>query len=165
MTGELKVIVVSILASVLIIVGAVAVLGQDKSPQREKLGTASMTIDKNLVDLGDMKKDDEKNAVFTITNTSSSILRIWKVATSCDCTFATLTMNGQTTPEFNMAGMMRAELTNWIGELPAGQKAKLTVIYRPKIMPVSGKITRQINFETNDPKNSNVQVSIAANVL
>ncbi len=165
MTSEIKVIIFSLLASLLIIAGAVAILGQGKTPQREKLGTAQMTIDKTFFDFGDMKGDEERKTVFTITNTGNSVLRLWGVATSCDCTFATVTINGQTTPEFNMAGMTRSSLANWLGEVPAGQKALLTVIYRPKVMPVTGKITRQVNFATNDPKNSKVEVSIAANVL
>jgi len=165
MSSDTKVIVGAILASVLIIGGATFVLGKDKSPKRDQLGTASMSIDKKEADLGTMKVTDEGSATFTVTNTSESILRIWGVATSCDCTFANVTIAGTKTGEFNMSMHMNSTLKNWIGEVPAGQAATLEVIYRPSVMPVSGPVTRQVNFSTNDPNNAGVEVSVKANVL
>ncbi len=154
------------LASVFIISAAVLFLGKDTSPKREALGTASMTLDKTFEDFGDMKADEEKTATFTVTNTSaSSPLRIWNVATSCDCTFASVVIGGQETGEFNMPMHMTSSLKNWIGEVPAKQTATLKVTYRPKVMPVTGVVTRQVRFATNDPKNAEVEVSVRANVL
>lgn len=159
----------AIVASLIIIFGGVLIVGGTGSataaPKRENLGSSSMTIDKKLADLGTMKGDEERSASFTITNTGNSVLRIWKVATSCDCTFATVEIGGKTSSEFNMAGMMSADLTNWMGEVPAGQTAKLKVTYRPKIMPVTGPVSRQVTFATNDPQNEKVEVSVTANVL
>lgn len=166
MNTDTKIIVGAIGVSAVIIVGAIALFSNQKpAPKREDQGTASMTIDKKSVDLGSMKVSDERRATFTITNTSNSILRIWKVVTSCDCTAATVRIGNTETPEFSMAGMMSSDRANWLGEVPAGQKAILTVIYRPSVMPVNGPITRQVTFSTNDPNNPDVEVSIAANVL
>lgn len=165
MNTDTKVIIGSLVVSVLIIVGAVVVLGKDNSPKRESLGTAAMTIDKKEEDFGNMKTDDERAGTFTIINTSGTTLRLWGIATSCDCTFANITIQGKKTGEFNMAMHMGAQLKNWIGEVPAGEKAVLEVVYRPKIMPVSGPVSRQIRFSTNDPKNPEVEVSVKANVL
>lgn len=166
MNTDTKVIIATIIASVILLLGAIVYFGNDKSPQRENLGTATMTIDKTFEDFGTMKSDEEKTATFTITNTSqSSALRIWGVSTSCDCTFASITIAGQTTGEFNMPMHMAGALKNWIGEVPAGEKALLDVTYRPKVMPVVGVVTRQTTFSTNDPKNANVEVSVKANVL
>ncbi|MBI3385721.1 hypothetical protein HY031_01405, partial [Candidatus Gottesmanbacteria bacterium] len=86
-------------------------------------------------------------------------------ATSCDCTFANVTIAGTKTGEFNMSMHMGSTLKNWIGEISPGQAATLEVIYRPKVMPVTGPVSRQVNFSTNDPKNETVEVSIKANVL
>lgn len=165
MKSDAKVIIGAIIASVAIIVGAVFLLGNDKSPKREALGAASMTIDKVFENFGDMKADEEKTATFTITNTSDAVLRIWNVATSCDCTFASVVINGVETGEFNMPMHMIASLKNWIGEVPTKQTALLKVTYRPKVMPVTGVVTRQVRFATNDPKNAEVEVSVKANVL
>lgn len=165
MKTDTKIILGAIIASVAIIIGATFVLGKDTSPKRDQLGTASMTMDKTEEDFGSMKVTDEKAATFTITNTSDSVLWIWGVATSCDCTFANVTIAGTKTGEFNMAMHMSSKLKNWMGEVPAGGSATLEVIYRPKVMPVQGPVTRQVNFSTNDPKNSDVEVSVKANVL
>ncbi len=166
MNTDTKIIFGAVLGSIVIIVGAIALFSNQKpAPKREEMGTASMTIDKKSEDLGSMKVSDERRATFTITNTGDSILRIWKVATSCDCTAATVKIGTTETPEFSMVGMMSADHANWLGEVPAGQKAILTVIYRPSVMPVNGPITRQVTFSTNDPKNPDMEVSIAANVL
>lgn len=165
MKSDTKIFFGAIIVSLIVIVSGIFLFGQDNSPKRENLGVAAMKIDKTSADLGKMKGDEERKTEFIITNTSSSTLRIWNVATSCDCTFATISIAGKTSAEFNMAGMMSSDLTNWIGEVPAGQDAKLTVIYRPKIMPVTGAVSRQVTFATNDPKNEKVEVSIKANVL
>jgi len=166
MSGENKLILAVVGATIAVVFGAVVYFGNQKSaPKREELGIASMAVDRKSADLGKMKVSDEKSATFTISNTGNSMLRIWNINTSCDCTFATVAIGKIVSPEFNMAGMMSTEKTNWLGEVPAGQKATLTVIYRPSVMPVQGPITRQVNFSTNDPKNENVQLSIAASVL
>ena len=165
MKTDTKIVLGAIVASVLIIGGATVVLGNDKSPKRESLGTATMTIDKTSVDFGTMRADEERSATFTLTNTSDATLRIWNVATSCDCTFATVTIGEKSYGEFNMSMHMGKELQNWIGEVGAGQTATLSVIYRPKVMPVTGPVTRQVTFATNDPKNPEVEVSVSANVL
>jgi hypothetical protein len=49
--------------------------------------------------------------------------------------------------------------------VPTGQTALLKATYRPKVMPVSGPVSRQVRFSTNDPKNAEVEVSVKANVL
>lgn len=166
MKSDTKVIVGAIVASVAIIVGAVMLLGKNTSgPKTENLGSATMTIDKTLEDFGTMKADEEKTATFTVTNTSDSILRIWNIATSCDCTFATVTIGGNKTGEFNMSMHMSSNLKNWIGEVPAKGTAVMNVIYRPKVMPVTGAVTRQVTFSTNDPQHAAVEVGIKANVL
>ena len=164
MTNNLKLIIGGIIASLIVVIGgAILLSASDKPVEREKLGTASLEIDKTAQDLGTMKSDEEKTAEFIITNTSNNPLRIWKVNTSCDCTFVTFKIGGKEAGEFNMH--QGAAMRNWMGEVPVGSKAILTVIYRPKIMPVVGKVNRQVSFANNDPKNENVEVSISANVL
>lgn len=166
MKTDTKIIIGVITGCVVLIAGAMVMFSNQKpAPKREDQGTASMTIDKKQADLGNMKVSDEKKATFTISNTGNSILRIWKVTTSCSCTAATIKIGEEETPEFGMPGMMNADRANWLGEVPAGKNALLTVIYRPSIMPVNGAVTRQVTFSTNDPKNQDIEVSIAANVL
>lgn len=161
MNTDTKIIIGAIAASILIIVGAVVILSQDKSPQRETLGEASLRIDKQTEDFGSMKVSEEKTATFTITNTSSATLRLWNVTTSCNCTFASVIIGKDKTGEFSMHA---GSLKNWIGEVPPSQNALLTVTYRPSVMPVQGPVSRQVTFATNDPKNPEMTVNISANV-
>ncbi len=162
----MKLIIGILVASIALIGSAVIVMGKSASPpKRENQGSASMTIDKKFEDFGSMKSDEEKTATFSIANSSDSILRIWNISTSCDCTFASVIIGDKETGEFNMPMHMKSELKNWIGEIPAKQTALLKVIYRPKVMPVVGVVTRQVTFSTNDPKNSEIEVSVKANVL
>lgn len=167
MTSDTKLVIGVAIFSVIIIIGSVFLIGKNESgvPKRESLGSASMTLDKKSADLGDMKVEDERTTTFTITNTSNSTLRLWNITTSCNCTFASLVINGQETGEFNMPMHTSGNLRNWIGEVSPQQTALLKVNYRPKVMPVVGKITRSVTFETNDPNNQNVQVDVSANVL
>lgn len=166
MKTDTKIIVGAIAISVVILIGAIAALSNQKpAPKREDQGTSSMTIDKKAEDFGSMKVTDERTATFTLTNTGDSILRVWNVSTSCDCTFASVTIGSQTTGEFSMPMRMRSDLKNWIGEIQPKQTALLKVTYRPSVMPMTGPVSRQVNFATNDPKNPDMQVSVSANVL
>ncbi len=165
MKTDTKIILGALVASLAVIVAAVFLFGNDKSPKRETLGAASMTIDKTFEDFGNMGGKEEKTATFTISNSGDSTLRIWNVATSCDCTFASVVIDGVANGDFNMPGHMPARLKNWIGEVGAGKQALLKVTYKPAVMPVVGIVTRQVTFSTNDPKNETVEVGIKANVL
>ncbi len=164
MTTDMKIILGTLVVSVLIIVGASVVLSKDNSPKREAQGSASVAIDKTSEDFGSMTNDEERTATFTLTNTAKSPLRIWGIATSCDCTFASLVIDGKETGEFNMTMHTGSDLKNWIGEVAPGKKALLKVTYRPKVMPVTGPVTRQVRFSTNDPKNPDMEVSVSATV-
>ncbi len=165
MSTDAKVILITIVSSVAILAGAVLLVGRNSPSQAKVLGTSSMQIDQTSADLGNMKVSDERSATFTVTNTSNSILRLYNVSTSCDCTFATIDINGVKTGEFNMTMHMSTNLKNWIGEVKPGDKATLTAIYRPKVMPVSGPITRSVFFSTNDPANPKVEITLKANVI
>ncbi|KKU95666.1 hypothetical protein A3A64_00650 [Candidatus Gottesmanbacteria bacterium RIFCSPLOWO2_01_FULL_48_11] len=165
MKNDTKVILGALVASLAVIVGAVFLFGNDKSPKRDQLGAAGMAIDKTFEDFGSMTADEERTATFMISNTSDSPLRIWNIATSCDCTFASVVIDDVQTGEFNMTMHTSGSLKNWIGEVAAGKQATLKVTYRPKVMPVTGIVTRQVTFSTNDPKNETVEVSVKANVL
>lgn len=48
-----------------------------------------------------------------------------------------------------MGGMMSASVTNWQGQLPAGETASITVTYNPSKMPVYGAISRTATFMAN----------------
>lgn len=113
----------------------------------------------NLQELGNMKVKDEKTAEFSITNNGSKPLELYKLSTSCDCTFAKLDIDGNISPEFTMHSK-----SSWKTELAPGKTAKLFVTYRPFIMPVKGLVTRQASVNTNDPENETLIFTINATV-
>ena len=117
------------------------------------------SIDSNLKELGKMKVSDERTAEFSIKNNGSKPLELYKLSTSCDCTFAKLDINGVISPEFTMHSK-----NNWKAQLPPGETAKLFVTYRPFIMPVKGLVTRQASLNTNDPENETLIFNINATV-
>ncbi|MBI4991412.1 DUF1573 domain-containing protein [Candidatus Gottesmanbacteria bacterium] len=114
-------------------------------------------VSSTFSDLGKMKVQDEKTAQFEIENKGEKPLQLYKISSSCDCTFGQLTINDVKSPEFSMHAS-----GSWVGEVAPGKKAALSVIYRPSIMPVSGTITRDVYVQTNDPEKSNLTFTVKA---
>lgn len=110
-------------------------------------------------DLGKMSVKDVKTAEFTINNTGSKPLNLYKISSSCDCTFGQLDIEGNKSPEFGMHSR-----NSWTGIIEPGKKAVLSVIYKPSIMPVSGIVTRDVYVQTNDPENPKLTFTVKADV-
>ena len=163
MATDTKVIIGTIVSTLLILIVAIFLSSSKSSPAPSSSPPTSISIDKTEVDFGDMKVTDEKSADFTLTNTGDSPLKISNISTSCNCTFASIEIAGRKTPEFSMHAS--GPLKNWVGEVPPGQTATLKATYRPKVMPVNGLVTRSVYFQTNDPQNSKVEITLRANVL
>ncbi|EKE04671.1 MAG: hypothetical protein ACD_20C00025G0002 [uncultured bacterium] len=116
-----------------------------------------VAVSSTFSDLGNIKVKDEKSAEFTIVNKGTKPLSLFKVSSSCDCTFGQITINGMKSPEFTMHSK-----NPWTGTLDLGEKATLSVIYRPFIMPVKGAVTRDVYIQTNDPQKSKLTFTIKA---
>lgn len=149
----------------LVFIGVVAV-NESKADSTE-LGITSFraidsqkpraTIVSTSSDMGTMSVKEEKAAEFTIDNTGDRPLQLFRVSTSCDCTFASLTIEGNVSPEFSMHSK-----NPWVGNVDPGKSARLTVIYRPSVMPVQGPVSRDIYVSTNDPDNPKLTFTIKA---
>ncbi|MEK7165799.1 MAG: DUF1573 domain-containing protein, partial [Patescibacteria group bacterium] len=114
-------------------------------------------VNSTFSDLGKMKVSDEKSAEFTIENTGDMPLQLFKVTSSCGCTFGIITINRQKSPEFSMHSK-----SNWTGTLNPGEKASVLVTYKPILMPVKGEVTRAVYISTNDPENKDLKFSVKA---
>ncbi|MDP3244739.1 MAG: DUF1573 domain-containing protein [bacterium] len=110
-------------------------------------------------DFGAMTLADKRSKDIKISNQGSKSLIISELVTSCDCTFAEFIINGQASPLFSM----RRDL-EWRGEIAPASAAILKIIYEPRIMPVQGKVKRDVVFKTNDPENPLINVSFTADV-
>lgn len=150
---------------VLILIGIFSVNEQKQSQGSTVVASYSASdkdkpkanISATFFDLGNMKVKDEKTAEFNIENTGNKPLQLFKITSSCNCTFGQVTINGKKSPELGMH-----TTTPWVGTVDPGKKATLSVIYRPYIMPVSGVITRDVYVQTNDPEKSNLTFTVKA---
>ena len=119
----------------------------------------AVAVSSTFADLGNMKVKDEKSSEFTIENKGTKPLSLFKVSSSCDCTFGQITIDGNKSAEFGMHSK-----NSWTGSLDPGKKATLNVIYRPFIMPVKGVVTRDVFMQTNDPENPKLTFTVKAEV-
>lgn len=110
-------------------------------------------------DFGKMKLADTKTKEIQIQNKGLKPLVVSDVITSCDCTFAQFIILGQESKAFSMTGDKK-----WRGEIPAGGSAVLKVTYKPSLMPVNGKVKREVFFKTNDPQKPLVSINFTADV-
>ncbi|MBI2589779.1 DUF1573 domain-containing protein [Candidatus Berkelbacteria bacterium] len=109
---------------------------------------------------GKMRTDEERTATTTLRNDGKAPLEIKEVTTSCDCTFAKLTLaDGTASPEFSMHGK-----TTWTGKIAPGESATAELIYRPSVMPVKGKVERSALIHTDDPVTPSLQLAFSAEV-
>jgi len=125
-----------------------------ENPDRPKVELSG-----DRVDLGEMKVSDVKTSDFMMKNVGTKLLQINNISTSCDCTFAQVTIDDKTSPRFTMH-----QNPEWTGEVEPGKEAKITVIYEPARMPVKGRVERSVHIKTNDPQKPDIALTITATV-
>lgn len=115
---------------------------ETNSSAQAKVPEATFDWGKVGIAAGNVEKD------FVIENTGSAPLKLFNVKTSCDCTTARLSQGAATSPIFGMHTS-----SNFVMEVPPGQKAILKVIFDPAYHgpDAVGPVTRQITVQTNDP--------------
>lgn len=149
-----KVLITTIIVSIIILIGVVFIFSKSDADFAAKLKTYAATetskpkakTDKVSADLGTMKAADEKSAEFLITNVGQKPLQLYEGSSSCNCTFGQIKIGSVWSGEFGMHAPK-----NSISEIAPGKSAQIKVIYRPYIMPIYGKISRQVFLSTNDP--------------
>lgn len=165
-TEKIIFLIIGLLTVLALVFIAIVSVNESKNAQAEsKIVTYSKESTKKpqlltsstFSDLATMKVKDEKAAEFTLENKGGKPLQLFKIQSSCDCTFGQVTIEGVKSPEFSMHSQ-----NPWVGTIEPGKKATLSVIYRPYIMPVSGAVTRDVYMQTNDPDQPNVTFSIKA---
>jgi len=94
-----------------------------------------------------------------VENQGKNNLVIDEMKSTCDCTSASLIVDGIESPAFGMHNTK----TGWSATLKPGQKAQLKVNYNPKVhIDLRGAVTRNVIIFSNDPKNKAKQVRIDA---
>ncbi len=159
---ENKLVIGVIIGTIALIGGGVWLAGTMKQPDIVVSQDAIAEVEETSHDWGAIPLNGGKvNQSFTIKNTGTVPLQLHDILTSCMCTTAQVMINGQSSPEFGMH-----QKSAWVGEVPPGQEAQLTVTFDPAYHGPSGvgDITRQVKVETNDPNHPQLTFNLAAQV-
>jgi hypothetical protein len=116
---------------------------------------AKIEIDEEKYSFGTISQSDGiVSTTFTIKNSGGEDLVIENMDTSCMCTSASLTYNGQESPVFSMS-MHGTNPKDFELRIPPGDTAQLNVFYDPmahgKQKKASMKISRTVTIVSNDP--------------
>ena len=129
-----KVLIGIALATLLIIVGGVVLLGRNSSNTGEpEANTEVLGIEATpaFYDLGEVPINGGMvTKEYLIKNTTDKTIRLKKIATSCMCTTASLDLGGKSTKFFGMEGHGDANPPVNV-EIGSGQEAKVIVRFDP----------------------------------
>lgn len=157
-----KSIIGYLIVVIILVVGLVMLGSRNTAPATaspDDPNRPQAVVDSKLFDFGDMSNNDIRDHVFSVTNNGQSDLVLSQVSTSCDCTYAYITANGETSPKFTMHGTNK-----WSTNVKSGERAEIKIVYEPAIMPVHGPVTRMVAITTNDPVNPTLEFNISANL-
>lgn len=155
--NDKKVLIGFILVTVLILFGGVFILTKTTTGGQINgvSANAKLTADEKTFDWGEIAySGPDATKTFTIKNTGTEILKLTNIKTSCACTKAQVIIDGKSSPYFSMH-----TTSSWMGEIPPGKEASLTVIFDPDFHGPSGvgAVERIISMETNDASNKKVE--------
>lgn len=159
-----KVLIIFSALTLLLLGGGIYVLSAtSSSPKITVSQNAKVTVAEKNFDWGNIPySGGNATKTFTIKNTGTETLQLNEVKTSCTCTKAQVSIGGKTSPYFSMHST-----SGWVGEVPAGKEAQLTVIFDPAFHGPSGvgPIERLVSVETNDPANPKIEFSLKGVVV
>jgi len=159
-----RLIIFIVIAAVLIIGGIILGVslgkGENKSVDAGILLAQEKSFDFGTVSMAQGKVSHS----FEIKNGGKNNLILNNINTSCMCTTAVLEKNGQTSPEFGMAGMSHNPVF-WSEELAPGETANLIVTFDPAAHGPAGVglVDRVVSVYSNDPA-GRTDFRITANV-
>lgn len=163
--NDKKLILLMVFSSIIIIVGAVLIIGADTSTSTIKASTnvVAYTEDPTSYDWGQIDYDgDIATKEFRIKNKGNDVLKLYNIRTSCHCTKAQLIAGGVESQYFGMSG-----ISSWIGELKPGEEARLIVKFDQRYHGPQGvgPINRFVSVETNDKSNPKLTFTLTGNVV
>lgn len=132
---------------------------------------ASVSLSQNVKAVADERTYDwgqipyngpDATKTFLIKNAGTDILKLTNIKTSCTCTSAQLTIDGNVSPKFGMH-----TTSSWVGEVPPGGQAQLMVVFDQDFHGPSGvgAVERLISVETNDVTNPRLEFSLKGAVV
>ncbi len=164
MSFELKLVLLTIVSTIVIMAGGMIFLSSSQAPQVTASQNAkAYTIDATSADWGQISMFKGNVAkTFTIKNTGTDTLKLFNIKTSCHCTKANVSIGSDESPNFGMDSY-----SSWVGEVAPGKEAKLSVIFDPAYHGPGGvgPINRFVSVETNDKTNSKLTFTVTGTVF
>ncbi|MBI4036661.1 DUF1573 domain-containing protein [Candidatus Daviesbacteria bacterium] len=163
--NDKKIIISFVVLTFLILGGGVYILNQSAtSPAVVNLSqNAKVEVSEKTFDWGEIAySGPNATKTFTIKNAGTDVLRLTNVKTSCACTTAQVKVGDKTSPSFGMH-----TTSSWIGEVPSGKEAQLTVVFDQDFHGPTGvgPMERLISVETNDLTNPKLEFSLKGVVV
>ena len=159
-----KIIIIFSIATLLMLGGGIYFLSAGSAPVKINASqNAKVAFDEKTFDWGNIPiNGGNATKTFTITNTGTDMLQLTGVKTSCTCTKAQISIDGKKSPYFSMHAT-----SSWVGEVPQGSKAELTVIFDPAFHGPQGigAFERLISLKTNDLENPEIEFSLKGVVI
>lgn len=164
LSTEKKVIIGIIIFTLLILGGSVFVLSSGESAQAINITqNAKADVAVKTFDWGTIQYNGPKaTKTFSIKNSGTEPLQLTKVKTSCSCTTAQISIDGNKSPLFSMhAG------SPWVGEIAPGKEAQIEIVFDQTFHGPSGvgPVERYITVETNDAREPNIEFYLKGNVI
>ena len=163
LSTEKKIVIGIIIFTLVLLGGSIFVLssGSNSAQAINVTQNAKVDVEEKQFDWGTIKYSGPKaTKVFTIKNSGTEPLQLTKVKTSCTCTTAQISIDGNKSPLFSMhAG------SPWVGEVAPGKEAQVEIIFDQTFHGPSGvgPIERYITVETNDANQPNMELYLKGN--
>ncbi len=105
--------------------------------------TIKLAFDPPTYNFGDVRQEaGTVEHTVTLRNDGATAVTITRLVTSCMCTTARITLQGEQSPSFGM----HTTGTRWSGVLAPGAEAAVTIMYDPTVHPdLRGPVTRTID--------------------
>lgn len=163
--NDKKIIIGFIVITFLILAGGVYVLSVTTANPAaiSSSQNAKASVDQKSYDWGEIAySGPDATKTFTIKNTGTDTLKLTNIKTSCDCTYAQLTIDGKISPKFGMHST-----SSWVGEVLPGKEAQLTVVFDPDFHGPTGvgPMERLVAVQTNDISNPALEFSLKGVVV
>lgn len=136
------------------------------TPSKPPTAVSEISVSPQPFDWGNIKYGGGiVETKFTLKNTSSNVLKIAKVETSCMCTEASLKVGDKESPFFSMPG--HTANPGWQADFQPGQEAIITAKFDPAAHGPEGigKVDRVIRVWFSQPENSYQDVNFSGTVV
>lgn len=175
-----KALIGIIVATLVILVGAVVLLGQTSSGSSSPSGSSGSSSKAVLGKVAGAKVESLETSFdfkdipysggnvqheYKIKNIGDKNLEIANLATSCMCTKVYLKTSSGSSPEFGMKGHTAA--SDWKGRLAPGEEGSVVAVFDPTAHGPQGvgPISRLVSLDTNDPDRPYLEFSFNGTVV